>query len=209
MERDIILLGGKPGSGKSRLGRELAAELEPGISAEHLSLGEQVRAIGRGALSSYSREVIAHLDSPHPEKPLPDELAYGLVSEALVRADEAHLILLDGYPRYASQIESVYELAIKDERWLDGMIITDTNDEIALARMLKRNERNAYRYTKVEPSQARARLLNYETLTRPAYEEFRARNLPIEVIDTSYSKQTTTNRGLAAVAYMLIAREVT
>lgn len=202
MNRNIILLGGKPGSGKSRLGRDMAEQLALDSSVEHLSLGERVRAIGRGAISRYRYDVTAHLNSDYPEEPLHSELIYGVVSEYLMQASNADLILLDGYPRYLNQIESTYELAIKDGRQLSGMIVTDTSDENAMIRMMKRGKKDLERH-EIDPVFAQWRIQSHHTSFEPVLHELQKRGLPIEMVNTTYDKQATTRHGLFAVAYML------
>lgn len=202
MNRNIILLGGQPGSGKSRLGRDIVKNLSSELSVEHISLGERIRAIGRGAISAYSFDIAAHLASDYPEEPLNSELTYSLVSEFLFQARKVDLVLLDGYPRYIDQVESTYELAIKDGRQLRGMIVTDTSDENSMVRILKRGKKDRERQ-EVDPAFARWRIQSHHTSFEPVRQELQKRGLPIETVNSTYDKQATTRHGLFAVAYML------
>ncbi len=92
-----ILLLGQHGSGKSTLGRELARR----DRVLFLSAGELIRAeIAR--LPSLRRLAAQVSDG----EDAPEDFSYGLLSRALEsNSSSDRLVVLDGYPRYASQIE--------------------------------------------------------------------------------------------------------
>jgi len=97
-----ILLLGQHGSGKSTLGRELARR-------DHvlfLSAGELIRAETAGGSPSLRR--IA--DDVADGKDAPEEFSYGLLSRALSDTPSGRTVVLDGYPRYATQIARLNEV---------------------------------------------------------------------------------------------------
>lgn len=191
-----------PGSGTSRLGRALVEELSPDITTEHISVGNRIRQIGRGALHSpYQQAVLDHLNGDKIHTPLHDEIVYGIVVEALERYDETQLILLDGYPRYQHQVEASQLLAIIDWRTLHGMIITETDTETALARMILRGERDVNRT--ITPAQASDRLDTFLLSFEAVKYECERRHIPIKTVDTGGSRTVSTHLGLQAVKDLL------
>lgn len=91
-----ILLLGQHASGKSTLGRELARRDQ----ILFLSAGELIRtetALGYPSLQHIADDVAAGKDAP-------EDFSYGLLSRALADAPSAGSLVLDGYPRYATQI---------------------------------------------------------------------------------------------------------
>lgn len=204
MERDIILISGMPGSGKSRLGKSLANELRTEMSIEHLSAGDLVRSIGRGAIRSYySREVRNHLTSPNSQRLLPDAVMHRIIDEALSAHSTTDHLLLDGYPRTIDQLSDLDELARYDDRKQSGAILTDTSDDIAVMRMIKRSPRDYEGSLTVEQAEQRIKLHN-DNFT-PVLQAFSKRDLPFKIIDSSGVKEDTNRAGLQALRGILAA----
>lgn len=202
MERELVLISGLPGSGKSRLGRSMAEILhESNRSAEHISIGDRIRSIGSLAIHSTFTDIIhRHLHSADRHLPLSDEVAYGVVSEALLDSHETDLILLDGYPRNLNQYMDINQLAFNEDRYLRGMVITETSDEDMLSRLTMRQPRNFEGH--INPTIARERLemqrenlklLHSELLINPSY------RLHTQIVNTHGSKETSTRQGLGAL----------
>lgn len=194
--REIVLLNGKPGSGTSRLGHELEISHR---SVEHISVGDTVRRIASKAISSwYEDEATDHLQSPQAYHPLPDETAFGIVQEALYRADLVHTILLDGFPRNTQQLEQIHELVRQSERDIIGAIHTDVKDEIALQRILRRRGRP------ISEVEAKQRLADYHIHTEQLH---KALNQSFETyhINTEGAKEISIMMGTAALHEMRYA----
>lgn len=163
-ERNIILVGGEPSSGKSTLGKSLAHAYHTEIEqqrhqaldtashsvfeqllhdttspyASHVSLGQYVRDVYAQKTDSYYYPTIKkHLESDDPYDLLDDLVAYGLTLEAFLHHNDSELIFLDGYPRRASQVDDIAMMAGDLGYTLRGMIVTETQN--AKARYLKRD----------------------------------------------------------------------
>jgi adenylate kinase len=208
-ERSIILLNGKPGSGKSTLGESLAHHLtSPDTAAEHVSLGNQVRAIYSGQRSSYYANTIRrHLESDDPHAPLDRSIAFGVILEALQRpnVDAADLIFLDGYPRSRDQVEGVIELASGGDYDIRGLLQTEVGTEIAYRRLMKRNRPLGRAALNDIDIQRRFQL--YDQDTPPMLAELGVLGIPAETIKTSGPKEATLRHALVATAYMLGSRD--
>lgn len=143
MERNIILVGGLPGSGKSKLSTNTVKKFEGEITAAHISSGETVRRIGKGAIKSlYSQFVIDHLNSPRATKPIDDSVMFGIMSETISRHDDADLIISDGYPRYESQVNDTLVIAESNNRHVAGLLIVEADEKEILNRLLRRKNRD-------------------------------------------------------------------
>jgi adenylate kinase family enzyme len=164
-QRSIIHVGGSPGSGKSRLASAVAAKLEAqaGIVAEHISLGDRLRHIGRGTIESiYRREVIDHLSSPDSSTArLREDVVKNIVLDALEDSNrkDVDVVLLDGYPRYPDQVETLQFFSVITERALAGCITTVIDERTALARIMKRS--SDHRERRLDDRAAHKKLENY------------------------------------------------
>lgn len=202
-ERHVIMMGGAPGSGTSRLGKVLEQHLwRHHASAEHISVGNRIRAIGSGVLRSvYTDTVVNHLNSDRAFLPIDDDIMYGLVSEVLLQSEERDIILLDGYPRYEPQAADIQDLAVKDERSVTGMIVTQVDEETSLARMIKRGQKNHARAVSLAEACWR---LDYFNDTFPAtLTKLRQDGMPIVRVDSHGSKPQTDIMGIEAVHRLL------
>ena len=202
MTSEIILIGGSECSGRSRLAKSLVDELYTQMSIEHLAVGDIIRSIGRGALASFaSIEVSQHLRGPDAATPIDDDIMYTIVSEALTRYSSADVILLDGYPRFVSQIDHLDDIAILDDRTIAGMIVTQTSEDEAVMRMLKR--RNRPFTPQLTASAARERLHESIVNSELVIAEYQERDIPVEFINTSHSKMESTDVGFYLVKRLL------
>jgi len=102
-ERDLIILHGFPGAGKTTQSRRLCEE---NADIGHISIGEVWRGVMNGVIDSqYSEQVM----SQDITKKQSDNLTNRLLFEALQRLDSSQqVILVDGYPRYETAIEPFF-----------------------------------------------------------------------------------------------------
>jgi adenylate kinase family enzyme len=202
-ERSLILMGGAPGSGTTRLGHSLEQQLRfDAVSIDHLSVGDSVRRIGAGTIhSAMTAEIINHLLTGHINDPIDDVVMQRIVDESLESSSGTEVILLDGYPRYPAQVDSVKELAMRHERTIRGMLLTNVPSETALTRMIKRGQKNRERSMTL--NLAIDRLDRYYATSPELLETIEAKGIPIEVISTAGQKEVTTEIGLLALRAFL------
>lgn len=154
-ERNLIHVGGSPGSGKSRMSRALVDRLHEttDLHAEHISIGDQVRLLARGAINATPAErehVILHLANPLTAvRPLDEEIISKLLHLSLDSAAERNIdtIFLDGYPRYEDQVDSYFYWAQMLEYDTPGALIAEVDIETAQTRIQKRGRDHHDRYT--------------------------------------------------------------
>jgi adenylate kinase family enzyme len=195
MERSMITIGGRRGSGRSTLAKHITEQLQQGYDVQYISFGDTVRAIGRQSIDSfYSSTVQDHLNGLGTNTPLDDEIAFGIMSEALTRTDEADLVVVDGHPKNKPQAENLIDLAAADERTLAGLIITTTDEETALHRLLKRGRRGLNTY--LDESDALERIHQHDQSFGEAVLYLYSKGIRFQRIDTTESKTESAQRGL-------------
>lgn len=197
-KHDTILLTGIPGGEASKLGESLARELDsPLLSVEHVSLGDRIRAIGRGAVESlYGSHVARHLARRHPEDLIDDEIIRGVIEEVFDGHRETGLLLLDGYPRTIAQASDALGIARRSRRVVRGAIVTETDELTALTRMTEHSDRPATLET------ARSRLEIYHQAVPDAIEALGRRGLLLTHIDTTNEEADVLEAGRRAIATM-------
>lgn len=198
-ERSVVLMGGAPGSGTTRLGKSLENRLQSShVSAEHVSIGDRIRRIGAGLIhSARTAEVISHLTNLPANHPVDDGVMYDLIAEVFDDFQGSQLVLLDGYPRYPAQVRHIEELAAADERTVRGLLVTKTDPETSLARTIKRGQKKPDRT--VSLPEAVDRLAAHNDAFPGVIEALTARCIAIAEIDTSGSKMDADKAGLEAL----------
>lgn len=198
-KHDTILLTGMPGSQTGHLGESLAERLHsPLRSTEHVSLGNRIQAIGRGAVESlYGSHISRHLESRHPENLMDSEIIKGVVEEVFDEHRDTDLLFLSGYPRSPTQVSDALSTARHYRRLIRGIIATQTDELTATTRML---EQDGYPTTLDE---AKAELEMYRITSHDTVEAIGRRGLLLARVDTTGAKADTDTQGLRALATML------
>jgi adenylate kinase family enzyme len=157
---ELIVLNGVPYSGKSTVSRALVAS-ETEIKVRHLPMGETLRAIASGKISSNHASELAnnmsnlknHTQVKNPDLPI-------LVFEEFIDQEPADLVLLDGFPRYPDRIEGFRQSIKKVGSKL--LAVCEVNIPVNVVRV--RNQGREQRYEDVEENEVfiQNRLAEYE-----------------------------------------------
>ena len=95
----ILVLLGAPGAGKGTQAEALATA----TGAAHVATGDLFRAeIASG--TELGRSAASYIDAG---KLVPDEITLGMISGRLAQPDAANWVILDGFPRNASQVAAL------------------------------------------------------------------------------------------------------
>jgi adenylate kinase len=165
--RRVVFLG-PPGSGKGTQAGTLAREL--GIPA--ISTGDMLReAVANG--SELGRRVRRIMESGEL---VGDDLMAEVVSDRLDQADTEHGFLLDGYPRTASQAETLRGILERAAERLDHVVFIDVPEEELVRRAILR-QRGADDKEEV----VRERLRVYREKTEPLVHYYRGVGLLREI----------------------------
>lgn len=134
---EVIVVHGYPGSGKTTQCERVAKEGFLGKSIQHISIGDRLNAIRGGRISSDHSD---YLNSPEATSPPPDEIAKGVIFEA-INEDTKDLILIDGYPRYAHAVDGFYAGLQENNHRLIGTVDFDVSIFTSEHRILERGPR--------------------------------------------------------------------
>ena len=135
---DIIIIHGYTGAGKTACSKRLA-KLSPGSKPiEHLSIGDHLRDIRTGVVSSKFAHIINNHNTLLPPDPsLINNLIFDLISP-----EDNSITLLDGYPRYKDTID-IFLKAIKDHQHrLLGCLSLDLSFNTCVSRQINRGVRH-------------------------------------------------------------------
>lgn len=198
-EKSLILIDGPHGSGSTRVSRATAETLKRAdVSIEHISTGDRIRAIGRGALASaYTQDILDHYAAFDTTVPIENSLMANLIDESFQEHAQAQLLILDGYPRYESQADDIVRLAEAHQRIIRGMIVTQADWETCIARMIQRGQKHPERALTRE--QAVDRLAIHTVSFPDVIASLEEADIPIHYIDTEGPKEVTNRLALRAI----------
>ncbi len=180
----LVLLG-PPGSGKGTQAALLAERA--GIPA--ISTGEMLReAVAAG--SALGRQVRELLDAGTL---VDDETMARVVGTRLAAGDVGRGFILDGYPRTASQAETLARILDEASTTLDAVILIRVPERVLVERTLARGRKDD------REEIVRSRLAVYREQTEPLVGYYRQRGLLREV-DGDQSIEAVQRALLAALA---------
>jgi len=118
-DRLIVLLG-TPGAGKGTQAKRLAER----YGIPHLSTGDMLRE-ARAKGSELGKKVATIMDSGHL---VSDDIVSALIDERLGDGSTARGAVFDGYPRTATQADSLSGMLARHGRKIDRAILVDVPD---------------------------------------------------------------------------------
>jgi adenylate kinase len=166
-----LLIVGPPGAGKGTQSVRLTAEF--GIPA--IATGDIFRANIKSQ-TELGKQVSAIINAGDY---VPDSLTNDLVASRLKEEDCARGFLLDGYPRTVDQLRFLDEMLATDGTALDAVIQLVADEDVLVARLLKRAHEEGR--TDDTPETIRYRQSLYQRETAPIIAVYKERGLVIEI----------------------------
>lgn len=157
----IVLLGA-PGSGKGTQAAKLVEQLD----LPHISTGDLLRAAVREG-TPLGQRAKAVMDRGEL---VSDDIMLCLLEERLSADDASKGFILDGYPRNLAQAEALDELLERLGQPVDEALQIDVDEEMVVARILKRAEEEDRSDDSEEV--ARKRLRVYAEQTAPVIDYY-------------------------------------
>lgn len=122
---------GYPGSGKTTQCERVAREAFPETTIQHISLGDRLRSIRQGKTTSqYELPALS---------PPSDTVANDVIFEAF--EDNADIILIDGYPRHASAVDTLAASLLLRQQQLLGTVVLHIDEHTSAQRLVARGLR--------------------------------------------------------------------
>lgn len=179
MGKRLLVITGKPGSGKSTAAAIAAQRI---ASTYHFSVGDELRAIGlHGKPSIFSTELSRYSAELRLHRPVPPELATKIFGEC-VSSSQKKNIIVDGYPQYTNLLPGFRETVTRLGVSVIGVCHVKVSDAVARARLTSRGQRSP---DVIEDEQyLDGRLLSYRENTMPTLEKL-ATSYPVFAIDGS------------------------
>jgi len=141
----IIVVHGKPGSGKTTQSKRLASLSTPELRIVHVSAGETIRAIRTGGLASrYTPNRINHPDMDESEK---HRVVNDIMFEHVDREGAGAVVLVDGYPRYEGGLRLFLGALADGNHTLLGCINMEIDLQTCIFRVTERGSRRGERIT--------------------------------------------------------------
>jgi adenylate kinase len=159
-----LILFGPPGSGKGTQSEKIIEK----FGLVHLSTGDLLRSeiSNQTPLGMEAKKL---MDKGHL---VPDEVVVGMISSALDNNIGAKGFLFDGFPRTASQAESLDKLLEFRKESIAVMLALDVSETELIKRLLKRGETSG-RSDDTNEEIISARVTEYKTKTEAVADYYR------------------------------------
>jgi adenylate kinase len=159
-----LILFGPPGSGKGTQSEKIIEK----YGLVHLSTGDLLRSqiAQQTALGLEAKKIM------DKGQLVPDEVVVGMISSAIDNNPEAKGFLFDGFPRTASQAESLDKLLELKQAPISVMIALEVSEHELIKRLLKRGETSGRSDDSNEEIIA-ARVVEYKTKTEAVADYYR------------------------------------
>ncbi len=166
----IIVVHGKPGSGKSTQSKRLADLSTSELKIAHVSAGESIRAIRTGEVESkYRPDQINHPDMQEAEK---HRVVNDIMFEFINRESAEAVVLVDGYPRYEGGVQPFLDALEEGNHELLGCINMEIDLQTCISRLTERGNRSGERITVTHENIAR-RYQEHESEVTSTVDTFR------------------------------------
>jgi adenylate kinase len=140
MTKQLILVHGKPGCGKSTASRLTAEKLG---DVYHFSMGDELRARAlEGKPSKHSQALMEQAEALRQALPVPPQIAADVFEEC-VETSPYDTIIVDGYPQYPDRMPRFNETLGDVGAKVLAIAIIDVPDELAAERIRGRGQRAA------------------------------------------------------------------
>jgi adenylate kinase len=167
-----LILFGPPGSGKGTQSEKIIEK----YGLIHLSTGDLLR-------SQIAQQTPLGLEAKKlmdKGQLVPDEVVVGMISSALDASPEAKGFLFDGFPRTASQAESLDNLLELKESPISVMLALEVSEAELIKRILKRGESSG-RSDDSDETIIAARVKEYKDKTEAVADYYRKTNKVVMV----------------------------
>lgn len=180
----ILVITGPPYSGKGTQ----CGFLEKILKFKHISTGEKIRT------EKDNNTKIGQIVKEYEEKGVlvPDEIMEELLTQIIVKNKKEKGIILDGYPRTLSQVDTLLKLLKEQQKQIDQVINIEVPKDELLNRAKERAKNSSRKDDKDETIHIK-RVKDFEVITKPAIEYFSTK-VPIDNINGMGTIQEITNR---------------
>lgn len=183
---ELMLLAGKPGSGKSTMSKAMLALEGAPKDGVHLSIGEHLRSIGGGYIESEFSEVLAEATNDMAQdKSVPHDVTLGVIGEFIEVNTDKDLIILDGL-RAPEGLGGFKQVIHKVGSKVLAICESIVDDDTVYERIGTREQR--YAVVQEDHEFIRARLQTYTECMVPTIEHMK-REYPYHAIDGTLSAE--------------------